>query len=557
MKKNLLSIFALAMLMLVSAVGYAQSTYTKITSLNELEAGAKYILVGYDNDGQAYVMSYQKNNNRHALPVAEENGVIVTNLATSSSSQTEAYEFTLDHADNAWTIFDPLNNGYLYAAGGGNYLKTQTNLDDKGQWTITMEGDGGCVPVSNGGVEQCYMRYNTTSTLFGCYKESSNISALVYFFKEGGEPIINPEPELYPENFAAQVEGNSAVLTWTPAPVATPTVNTRAYLIVGSTGNITVPVDGVPVANDLDAFDGNVAYNVMNDGHDTFTFNQLLGNSTYHFAIFPYNNSNENIDYKTDGNYPTANAVIGDTYCLLQSNFAAGLEPFETVNIEGEQQWQTGAYDGIYYAKMNGYAGGSAHANEDWLITPDLLASGTVESAQLSFMNAAMYEGNDLKVKVSYDYSGNDNPKNYTWTDITDMFDWSSGEYAWVSTEGELPLGRSSKLYVAFVYVCGDDAATAWEIADVKVMATGFDGVEEQVATTISVYPNPAHEMVSFQLENDAQVSIFDMTGRMVGQMNLTAGEAYYPVAHLDNGVYFLNIRYADGKTEVARFVKF
>ena len=47
------------------------------------------------------------------------------------------------------------------------------------------------------------------------------------------------------------------------------------------------------------------------------------------------------------------------------------------------------------------------------------------------------------------------------------------------------------------------------------------------------------------------------MTGRMVGLMNLAAGEAHYPVAHLDNGVYFLNIRYADGKTGVARFVKF
>ena len=86
MKKTLLSIFV-AMLMLFSAVGHAQSTYTKITSTAELEAGAKYILVGYNNDGQAFVMSYQKSNNRHAITVVEENGVIVTNLAASSSSR--------------------------------------------------------------------------------------------------------------------------------------------------------------------------------------------------------------------------------------------------------------------------------------------------------------------------------------------------------------------------------------------------------------------------------------------------------------------------------------
>ena len=556
MKKTLLSIFV-AMLMLFSAVGHAQSTYTKITSTAELEAGAKYILVGYNNDGQAFVMSYQKSNNRHAITVVEENGVIVTNLAASSSSQNEAYEFTLGGSEGAWTIFDPLNNGYLCAPGGGNYLRTQGTLDDKGKWTISLGENGGFVPVSNGGVEQCYMRYNTTSTLFGCYKEDSNISALVYFFKEGGEPTINPEPELYPENFAAQVDGNSAVLTWTPAPTATGVVNTRAYLIVGSTGNITVPVDGVPVANDLNAFDGNVAYNVINDGSDTFTFYQLLGNSTYHFAIFPYNNSNEDIDYKTDGNYPTANAVIGDSYCLLQSNFAAGLAPFEAVNLVGDQVWQTGVYNGTYYAKMNGYASGSTHANEDWLISPNLLAYGTVEAATLSFMNAAMYPGNALLVKISRDYSGDGDPEDYTWTDITDQFDWSEDNYEWVSTESSLSLGKGSKLYLAFVYVCGDDAATAWEIADVKVTATGFDGVGEHVATSVSVYPNPAHETVSFQLKSDAQVNVLDMTGRMVSMMNMTAGEAQYVVANFESGVYFLNIRYADGKTEVARFVKF
>ena len=336
---------------------------------------------------------------------------------------------------------------------------------------------------------------------------------------------------------------------------ATGVVNTRAYLIVGSTGDITVPVDGIPVENDLNAVDGQVAYNVMNNGADTFTFYQLMGNSTYHFAIFPYNNSGENIDYKTDGNYPTAEVTIGDTYCPLQSNFANGLDPFEAVDIAGEQHWQTGLFDGVYYAKMNGYASGATHANEDWLISPNILEWGTFASLRLSFSNAAMYEGNDLLVKASYDYNGN--PQSCTWIDITDMFDWSSGDYAWVDTEAELIQGKGPKLYIAFVYICDDVAATAWEIADVKVTASGFDAVGEQVVTSFSIYPNPAHEVVLFNLNNDAQVSVFDMTGRMVSVKNMTAGEAQYAVAGLESGVYFLNIRYADGKTAVARFVKY
>ena len=151
-----------------------------------------------------------------------------------------------------------------------------------------------------------------------------------------------------------------------------------------------------------------------------------------------------------------------------------------------------------------------------------------------------MYDGNALLVKVSTDYDGGGDPQNYTWTDITSLFEWSTGDYAWVTTEAELPVGKTAKLYLAFVYICGDDAATAWEVADVTVMATGFDEVNEQVAASMSVYPNPAHEMISFQLANDAQVSVFDMTGRMVGVMNMAAGEAQYAVANFESGVYFL-----------------
>ena len=206
---------------------------------------------------------------------------------------------------------------------------------------------------------------------------------------------------------------------------------------------------------------------------------------------------------------------------------------------------------------MNGYASGAAHANEDWLVSPDLLEWGTCETLTLSFMNASMYDGNPLLVKISSDYRGDGNPQNYDWEDITDMFDWSAGDYAWVSTEGQLQVGKRDRLYIAFVYICSDDAATAWEVAEVKVMGTGYDAVNESVVSTLNVYPNPAHEVVSFNLENDAQVSVFDMTGRMVGMMNMTAGEAQYAVAGFESGVYFLNIRYADGKTAVARFVKF
>ena len=115
----------------------------------------------------------------------------------------------------------------------------------------------------------------------------------------------------------------------------------------------------------------------------------------------------------------------------------------------------------------------------------------------------------------------------------------------------------NESFYLAFIYTCTDEVASSWEIDYVKVIGQDLTAVNESEVATIGLYPNPAHETVSFSLEGDAQVSVFDVTGRMVSTMNMAAGEAQYQVSELESGVYFLNVRYADGKTAVTRFVKF
>ena len=547
MKKVL---FSLVAMLLLSISGIAQTTYTMVNSASQLEPG-QYILVGYDNDGQAFVMSYQKSNNRHAITIDENGGVITATVATDPASQTEPFEFTLDGTPGAWTIFDPLNNGYLYAPGGGNYLRTQSALDDKGRWTITDGDEGGMVPVSNGGVEQCYMRYNITSTLFGCYKESSNVAAPVYFFKAGGTPQIDPEPSNYPTNFAATVDGTDVTLTWTDA------VGSQLpskYLVLASTGSITVPTDGTPVAN------GDLAMNV-NYGEGAAVFSGLQGNTTYHFAIFPYTNSGANIDYKTDGNYPTVNATTEEIYILLFEDFDEDLGVFTAYDMYGDQGWHQGSYQGTTYAVCNGYANQIYNENEDWLISPAI--SSSYQDAILSFRTAMKFEGEPIQVLLSVDYDGQSEPTDFEWTEITDAFDFSTGNYEWVES-GEVNvwdildgygLGYPD-FYVAFFYKSTNVSASAWEIDYVKVVSYGAVAVEEN-NRTIGLYPNPAREQVSFTLESDAQVSVYDMTGRLVSEMNVAAGNAQLNVSELENGVYFVNFRYANGTTAVSKFVKF
>ena len=548
MKKVL---FSLVAMLLLSVSGIAQNTYTMVNSASQLESG-QYILVGFDNDNQAYVMSYQKTNNRHAIVIEEAGGVITATVATDPSQQDAAYEFTLDGAAGAWTLYDALNEGYLCAPGGGNYLRTQSTLDDHGRWTITDGDEGGMVPVSNGGEEQRYMRYNITSTLFGCYKESSSVSAPVYFFKAGGSVQPDPEPSNYPTNFTATVDGTDVTLTWDDA---TGTQLPHKYLIVADTGFPFVPEDGTPVPNDY--LSKNVNYGV-----ETVTFEGLVGGTAYHFAIFPYTNSGANIDYKTDGNYPTVTATTENIYYLLDEDFDEDLGVFTAFDAYGDQGWHQASYQGTTYANMNGYANGASNQNEDWLIGYVQISPNMVfNEVWLEFRTAMKFDGNALKVAISSDYDGNSDPSDFEWEYITDVFDYSTGNYEWVES-GKVDIAAlvpnyPTSFYIAFIYTSTNEAAASWEIDYVRVTGTHVNAVDETATSVVSLYPNPAREQVSFMLDDNAEVSFFDMTGRMVSTTQCEAGQNQINVSELVDGVYFVNVRYTNGNTAVTKFVKF
>jgi hypothetical protein len=556
MKKVL---FSLVAMLLLSVSGFAQTTYTKVTSASGLEAGANYLIVAHYDDLGVLAMGKQNNNNRKAVVVSEDGESITVTPGTNPDSDTDVFQFTLGGSANAWTFFDEVKGGYLYAASSSsNYLKTQTTLDANGQWAITFDADGTAEVVAQGENTRNHMRFNpntqNNAPLFGSYGENSTVGALVSFYKAGGAPVPpKPEPTNYPTNFAAFVNGTDIGLTWTDAVGGqVPDM----YLVVASTGDITIPTDGVTVPNGPLA--QNVGYNVQ-----TVTFTGLQGGVTYHFAIFPYTNSGANIDYKTDDGYPIVTATTEEIYTLLFEDFDEDLGVFTAYDMYGDQGWHQGTYQGTTYAVCNGYANQTYNENEDWLISP-AISSNSYQDANLSFRTAMKFDGDPLQVKVSVDYDGQSEPTDFEWVDITDAFDYSTGNYEWVES-GEVDvysaMGYGGQnyhpdFYVAFVYKSSSEAASSWEIDYVKVVSYGAVAVEEN-NQTIGLYPNPACEQVSFMLENDAQVSIFDMTGRKVSETNVAAGQAQLDVNELVNGVYFVNFRFADGTTAVSKFVKF
>ena len=552
MKKVL---FSLVAMLLLSVSGFAQTTYTKVTSASGLEAGANYLIVAHHDDLGVLAMGYQKTNNRHAVVVSENGDAITVTPGTDPTSETDVFQITLGGNAGAWTLFDEVKGGYLYAASSSsNNLKTQTTLDANGQWDIAFNADGTAEVVAQGENERNNMRFNpntqNNAPLFSCYAEASNIDTRVSFYKAGGGSTPDPEPSNYPTQFTALADGVDAYVVWEDATGAQ---LPSKYLVLASTGSITVPVDGTPVP------DSDLAKNVPY-GLNGVVFEGLQPNTTYHFAIFPYTNSGANIDYKTDGSYPTATATTEEVYVLLYEDFDDGLGVFTAYSAYGDQEWHQGTHQGTTYANMNGYAEGAAHQNEDWLIGFVEIPNGiSFNEIWVDFSTAMKFDGDPLRVAISTDYDGISDPSDFEWEDITDAFDYSTGNYEWVESGvfDVADIVASHSFYIAFIYTSNDEAAASWEIDYVRVIGQDMVGVNENEATMVSLYPNPANEQVSFVLDSDAQVSVFDMTGRKVSMVNVAAGNVQLNVSELESGVYFVNFRYANGSTAVSKFVKF
>ncbi|HDP68657.1 MAG TPA: T9SS type A sorting domain-containing protein [Candidatus Marinimicrobia bacterium] len=123
-----------------------------------------------------------------------------------------------------------------------------------------------------------------------------------------GEP--DPEPSNHVSDFTANANGYSAIdLTWLDNDGAN--VASGFLILANTSGSFTDPIDGTPQADDTDLSDGSGVKNIAH-GVESHTFTGLTAETTYYFKIYPYSNISENIDYKTDGPVPTANATTDE-----------------------------------------------------------------------------------------------------------------------------------------------------------------------------------------------------------------------------------------------------
>lgn len=204
-------------------------------------------------------------------------------------------------------------------------------------------------------------------------------------------PTALPEPSNYPTEFTAIATGQQIQLDWHDA---TGEQLPDAYLILMSDEDEFIPpADADFVVDDLELEDGEGAINVA-FGEEQVVVSNFLPETTYYFRIYSYTNAGAEVNYKTDGVPPSANATTGE------------LQPELTVLApqEGVTWYRGGAFDVEWFSlNLDGdvlieVTGNASSGNPAWTELATVAASAGVYSWNIpdDYPN-----GSDYQIRLS------------------------------------------------------------------------------------------------------------------------------------------------------------
>ena len=120
----------------------------------------------------------------------------------------------------------------------------------------------------------------------------------------------------------------------------------------------------------------------------------------------------------------------------------------------------------------------------------------------------------------------------------------------------EISFGGLTELTEYVVIATAKNIEEEWTTVTVNVTTPQGEGFEEIISANFNVYPNPASAVVYIEsvMNETAQVSIVDMTGRCVKQVETTNSVSTISINDINKGVYFVIIE-QDGSRMVEKLV--
>lgn len=179
---------------------------------------------------------------------------------------------------------------------------------------------------------------------------------------------------------------------------------------------------------------------------------------------------------------------------------------------------------------------------DDWLISPQIHIDANVGDVTLDFSTLHINPEYCIYDGVLISTTGT-NPD-----DFTEVWHQTEATNDWHSIFLDISEYKGNDIYVAFRYngLDGD----RWFIDAVRILAEDApSGISENSDSALSVYPNPANDMIRIENGSDDAIEIYNATGQLM--MSVEANNGNISVSGLPAGLYLLK----QGKN-ITQFIK-
>lgn len=168
-------------------------------------------------------------------------------------------------------------------------------------------------------------------------------------------------------------------------------------------------------------------------------------------------------------------------------NFSSSFGTYTTYNVKGDQVW-TIDYE---TAVMKGKVGSDFIENEDWLISSPVEIVN-VEHAKAIVNYVAQYTGpeRDVTAQISTNYVYGENPLQYTWTELSTVFQNTTGWYDFVNVELNLDNFIGQTITFAIKFISSTTQSRTIEIKSISI-EEGEAGGGGGSTTGDGTYENP------------------------------------------------------------------
>ena len=184
----------------ITPIVSGSGTFVLVTDASDLQDGDRIIIVSEDSK---YALGQQSNTNYR-----DAEKVTVSDNTITEPDEAIAI-ITLEAASNVWRL--SVEGGYLSAQSGDkNYLKTVSQPDSHGSWSISISGGLATIKAESGSKNQICFNSASNAIRFSCYGSVSGQVKMVSIYREDISSYLPSEdPILAKDVYGCYVSGGT------------------------------------------------------------------------------------------------------------------------------------------------------------------------------------------------------------------------------------------------------------------------------------------------------------------------------------------------------------